>query len=147
MRAFILAAIAACATIATPATQTPSTTTVYVSDLTETHASIGWGRLGKDVSVSATPLRLNGVTFAKGLGTHAMSDVRYDLAGLCTRFDAVIGVDDAVTAGSVRFQVLADGVLLYDTSPVVGRPMTGADPGLRVSVDVSGRRALSLRVS
>ena len=41
-------------------------------------------------------LTINGVTFAKGLGAHAASDVSYFLGGACTRFKASIGIDDEV---------------------------------------------------
>ena len=39
---------------------------------------------------------LNGATYAKGLGGHAASDVRYALGSGCTRFKADVGVDDEV---------------------------------------------------
>src|SRR5687768_4897 len=124
-----------------------STTTTYLSDMTATSATIGWGSIGKDVSVEGRPLRLNGVTYPKGIGTHATSEIRYRLATNCSRFLAVVGVDDEISYGSIRFQVWADGVLLWDSFPVVGGNMTGAHPGRPVSVDISGRQNLRLLVT
>ena len=90
---------------------TPST---YFSDLTWTSMTNGYGPVEKDQSNGqnaagdGTTLTLNGTTYAKGLGAHAASDVRYALAAGCTRFKASVGVDDEVaTGGSVVFQVFA----------------------------------------
>ena len=45
-------------------------------------------------------LRINGTSYAKGLGGHATSDVSYFLGGACTRFKASIGIDDEVPASN-----------------------------------------------
>lgn len=123
-------------------TATTGTVTSYLSDITAASATIGWGSIGKDVAVMRGPLRLNGVTYAKGIGTHAASDIRYKLDRRCTRFQAVVGVDDYVTRGSIRFQVWADGSMLFDSGN-----MTGMYPGMPVSVDVTGRYELRLLVT
>ena len=50
----------------------------------------GWGPVEKDRSngeagaSDGEPITLNGVTYAKGLGAHAASDVRYALNGACS---------------------------------------------------------------
>ena len=87
-------------------------------------------------------LSIGGVTFAKGLGVHARSEVRYTMAGKCSTFSARVGVDDEVGSnGSVIFRVYADAVKLYDSGVRTGS-MAAAD----VSVNVSGRNELSLVV-
>ena len=49
----------------------------------------GWGPVERDQSNGdlaaddGAPLRLRGVTYAKGLGMHAVADVRYALGGGC----------------------------------------------------------------
>jgi endonuclease/exonuclease/phosphatase family metal-dependent hydrolase len=116
--------------------------TSYLSDMPAVSATIGWGTIGKDVAVMRTPLRLNGVTYAKGIGTHSTSDIRYSLGRRCSRFQAVVGVDDYVSRGSIRFQVSADGQLLYDSAN-----LTGTHPGIPMSVDVTGREQLRLLVT
>jgi hypothetical protein len=62
------------------------------------------------------PLSIGGTQYAKGLGTHAPSEVTIALGARCSAFDASIGLDDETTAdGSVDFQVLADGQVRYDS--------------------------------
>ena len=62
----------------------------------------GWGPVEKDKSNGENgagdghTLTLNGITYTKGLGAHAASDVRYALAANCTRFKASVGIDDEV---------------------------------------------------
>jgi hypothetical protein len=122
----------------------------YLSDLNWRLMSNGWGPVELDLSngdngpKDGRTLTLNGTTYAKGLGVHAPSEVRYGLAGLgCTAFRAQVGVDDEVGSnGSVIFQVWVDGAKLYDSGP-----MTGTTPTRDVSVDVTGRAELRLAVT
>jgi hypothetical protein len=120
-------------------------TTSYVSDLTPTSSTNGWGPVEKDRSNGeqgtgdGRTITLNGTTFAKGLGAHAASDVRYALSS-CTSFTAQVGVDDEVgTNGSVVFQVFGDSTKLYDSGV-----MTGATPTKSVNVDLTGKTQLGL---
>ena len=109
----------------------------------------GWGPVEKDQSNGESgsgdgrTLTLNGQTFAKGLGAHAASDVRYNLGGSCSRFKASVGVDDEVgTQGSVVFQVYADATKVYDSGA-----MTGATATQGVDVSVAGANELRLVVN
>ena len=87
-------------------------------------------------------MRLGTVTYSKGLGVHALSDLRYALGSGCTTFAADIGIDEEVAAaGSVIFQVYTDGTKRYE-SPV----LTGASATVPVSVDITGRAQLQLLV-
>ena len=123
--------------------------TRYLSDLSWTSMSNGWGPVEKDLSNGENltgdghTLTLNGQTFAKGLGAHASSDVKYSLLALgCTRFQASVGVDDEVGAlGSVVFQVLLDGAKVFDSGT-----MTGSSVTKLVDVDVTGKAQLELVV-
>ena len=84
-------------------------------------------------------MTLNGATYAKGLGTHAASDVRYALGGTCSRFRASVGVDDEVgTYGSVVFQVYADATKVYDSGT-----MTGSTATKIVDVSIAGAGTLA----
>jgi glucose/arabinose dehydrogenase/uncharacterized protein (DUF2141 family) len=125
---------------------TPPTTSTYVSDLTWTSMTNGWGPVEKDRSNGEAaagdgrPITMNGQVFAKGLGAHAASDVRYNLSGACTRFKASVGIDDEKRPnGSVAFQVYADATKVYDSGVVTG---TSAAK----SVDVSTAGATELRL-
>ena len=58
---------------------------------------------------------MNGTTYAKGLGVHAVSEIRYALSRL-QRFKAEVGMDDEVgSAGSVVFEVYADATKVFDS--------------------------------
>ncbi|MFD0369287.1 endo-alpha-N-acetylgalactosaminidase family protein [Streptomyces sp. NPDC127114] len=126
----------------------PPTADAWASDLDWTSASNGWGPVEKDGSNGETgtgdggPLRIGGVTYAKGLGTHASAKIRYYLGGRCTSFTAEVGVDDVqTTRGSVRFGVLADGTEKV-TSPV----LRAADGAWSLTADVTGASYVELVV-
>ncbi|MFF9194712.1 endo-alpha-N-acetylgalactosaminidase family protein [Streptomyces sp. NPDC014779] len=126
----------------------PPTADVWASDLDWTTASNGWGPVEKDGSNGETgsgdggPLRIGGVTYAKGLGTHAPARVRYYLGGHCTSFTAQVGVDDVQTSrGSVRFAVLADG-----TEKAASPVLRAADSAWSLTADVTGASYVDLVV-
>jgi RHS repeat-associated protein len=132
-------------------TSPPSGTSEYLSDLAYTVVANGYGPVEKDrsngenLAGDGVPLRLNGVTYSKGLGTHAASEIRYGLAGDCSRFTAAVGIDDEVPdamPGDVVFEVYGDGSLLW-TSGLM-QPATATR---LVDVDVSGRTTLRLVVT
>jgi hypothetical protein len=127
----------------------PSTARFYLSDRAWTSMTNGWGPVERDRSNGdqaegdGATLTLNGVTYPKGLGVHAPSDVRFALNGACTSFMAVVGVDDEKGAeGSVIFQVWTDGVKQFDSGV-----MTGAMPGANVNVSVLGVKEIALIVT
>ena len=66
---------------------------------------------------TAVTLTLNGVTYAKGLGVHAASDVRYAISGELHRASRPrSGVDDEIgPTGSVVFEVYAGATKVYDS--------------------------------
>jgi hypothetical protein len=125
-------------------------TDVFLSDLTPTLAQNAWGPYERDRSNGETaagdggPITLKGQTYAKGLGTHAPSELRYNLVGgNYTEFRADIGIDDeAGSNGSAIFQVWVDGVMKY-ASPL----MTGNSTTQSVVVDVNGGGTLRLVVT
>jgi endonuclease YncB( thermonuclease family) len=135
----------------TPTTAAPPAagTTIYLSDVAWAFLSSGWGPVELDHSNGemsggdGQTLTLNGATFAKGLGAHAASDIRYNLAGNCTTFTAQVGVDDEVGSnGSVVFQVWTDGTKLFDSGT-----MTGTSATVLISVNLTGRNELQLIVT
>jgi hypothetical protein len=127
-----------------------SATTAYLSDLTWTSGVNGWGPVEKDLSNNDLAAgdgrlqRLNGISYAKGLGVHALSDVRFNLAGSCSAFAAEVGVDDEAVGpeGSVVFQVWGDGVKLYDSGAMRFDAATKL-----VNVNVAGKKELRLYVT
>jgi hypothetical protein len=118
---------------------------VPISDLAPSFASQGWGALGTDRSVMGRPLVIAGRRFARGLGTHAASEVAYDLEGPYTAFEAWVGVDDEMLRypqASVVFRVLGDGRTLFSSG--IMRPKM---PAVRVQVPLRGVRQLRLVVT
>ncbi|WP_234321285.1 NPCBM/NEW2 domain-containing protein [Streptomyces katrae] len=75
----------------------------YLSDLEWASAANGWGPVerdrsnGRQAAVDGTPISFGGVTYAKGLGVHAPSEIVYHLGGTADRFTALVGIDDFST--------------------------------------------------
>ena len=129
--------------------QPPPQGTSYLSDLTWTSMTNHCGPVEKDRSNGncgagdGGTLALNGVTFAKGLGAHAGSELTYFLGGSCTRFKASIGLDDEVPGanGSVTFRVYADTTLVFDSGV-----MNAASATQTIDVSVQGAAVLRLEL-
>ncbi|ONI84668.1 alpha-glucosidase [Saccharothrix sp. ALI-22-I] len=121
----------------------------HVSDLPFMSESNGWGPVERDQSNGETsrgdgnPLTIGGVVYAKGIGVHAPFELSVYLGRECATLTAVIGLDDETTSpGSVVFQVFGDDRPLYDSGV-----LHGTDPARSISVDTTGVRMLSLRVT
>lgn len=98
-----------------------------------------------DREVGGGPLRLQGHTYAKGIGTASVSQIQYYLGGNCTSVSAVIGIDDVVNqvssqGGTAVFQVYADGQKVYDSGVVTRQATQNLDVG------VAGANVLTLAV-
>ncbi|MFC3897761.1 glycoside hydrolase family 97 catalytic domain-containing protein [Lentzea rhizosphaerae] len=120
-----------------------------VSDLPFMSETNGWGPVERDTSngenngADGKAMSVGGVTYTKGLGVHAPSDVGIYLGRGCTRFTAKIGLDDETSEpGSVAFQVVGDDEPLYDSGILRGK-----GPAIPIDVDITGVRMLSLRVT
>jgi|GEM_PF-1580431 len=120
----------------------------FLSDLAWIKESNGWGPVERDASNGEKPagdgraISLRGVTYPRGVGVHAPSEIRVALNGAYSTFRSDVGVDDEVgRSGSVNFEVWADGERLFAGPPVNGRSDVEA-----IVVDVSGRHELLLRV-
>ncbi|MEK6644055.1 MAG: NPCBM/NEW2 domain-containing protein [Planctomycetota bacterium] len=93
-----------------------------------------------DRSVTGTVISLRGRSFEKGIGTHSMTSMTFDLKGDYERFTAVVGIDDTASPhGSVILRVLADGRELFKSPPLHGSTETHA-----ITVDMSGVKSLTL---
>ncbi len=133
--------------VAGPAAAVDSTT--YLSSLPTLSAVSAWGPMERDRSNGGLGARdgrtltLNGQTFARGLGVHAPSDVRFRVPASCTAFRSTVGVDDEVgSRGSVVFKVYRGTTKVYDS----GR-RTGTSANATVSVPVAGGNLLRLVVT
>ncbi|OKJ22896.1 RNA polymerase subunit sigma-24 [Streptomyces sp. CB00316] len=81
--------------------------------------------------------------YAHGVTVHARSSVTIQLNRPCTRYEAMVGVDDLTMGlGAVRFSVYdGDGTRLW-RSPV----MAGGAPAVPVSVGIAGQSSIRLVV-
>jgi len=124
-------------------------TFVELGSLRQESSSQGWGTLGINKSVSGTPLSVGGQKFESGLGTHAQSEIVYDVEDLSVKaFTARVGVDDApkdhpsVKNASIVFQVFVDGEKKFDSGV-----MRIGDQAKPVNVDLTGAKILKLVVT
>lgn len=117
----------------------------YLSDINWESATTTYPSLPtqKDKSVYLQPISINGKTYTKGIGTHASSEIVYDLAKNFTNFETDMGIDSEVGSyGSVIFQVYGDGVKLYDSGVV-----TGGTSAKSIRLNVTGVSKLKLVVT
>ncbi len=126
--------------------------TAFLSDLPWTYAANAVGPVERDrsnggrLAGDGKPLTLRGTAYPKGLGISAGSKVIFRLAKKCSKFSALVGVDDETKgAGSVQFQVLADGERLYPSAELA--TLTGTDAPQAVEVDLTGKQRLTLLVT
>ncbi|WP_328405692.1 NPCBM/NEW2 domain-containing protein [Streptomyces sp. NBC_00390] len=128
----------------------PPAGTHALSDLTWAWAAGGWGPVerdrsnGEQAAGDGRTLTIGGTTYAKGLGTHAASDISYYLGAACSRLTVNVGVDDEAdgTGGSVVFRVYRDGTLVADSGRITGAE--GAEP---LTADLTGGLELRLVVT
>ncbi|MEV7976591.1 NPCBM/NEW2 domain-containing protein [Streptomyces sp. NPDC086519] len=121
----------------------------YLSDLPWLSAGNGWGPVERDTSNGETaagdghPITIGGVVYAKGLGTHAQSEVDYYTGKTCERVTADVGVDDEEAAnGTVSFEVWADGTKVASTGV-----LTTDMPAQPLTADVTGAEVIRLVVT
>jgi alpha-galactosidase len=125
---------------------TPPAGTTQVSALPASLSASAWGPVERDRSNGeraagdGRTLTIGGTTYARGLGVHARSEVRYYLGGRCTSFQAWAGVDDESGAeGSVTLEVWGGGSMLATTGVV-----RGTDAPKRVTANVTGLQYVHL---
>lgn len=98
-----------------------------------------------DRAFDGGPLRAGGRTWARGIGVHAPSRLTFALDGSWGELRGAAAIDEAVLAqaqrGSVRFRVLADGQLRWE-SPL----LRGGDAPASFSIELDGTQELVLEV-
>ena len=102
----------------------------------ERDQAVGGSALG-----DGTPLTVDGRVFARGFGARATSAISVSLGGRAALFHAWVGIDDTADPNDrARFQVVADGTVLFDSGT-----RSGGQPALSTSVrDVRGVEELLL---
>ncbi|MBK7947364.1 MAG: NPCBM/NEW2 domain-containing protein [Deltaproteobacteria bacterium] len=127
----------------------PEPTAVYVSDLPWTASTNDFGPVERDqanggvAAGDGPPLRLGGVTYPKGVGIAAYSEITLNLGQQYDRFRSFIGLDDSRDGlcGRVQFEVLLDGVVNYTSGAFVSTTATGS-----IDIPVGNANAMTLKV-
>ncbi len=125
--------------------QAPGLRSVPLGTLIPDSVRQDWGSLQRDLSVWGKPLQIGDRKFSEGLGTHANSELVFELEEPWERFEAWVGVDAAMRQykeASVVFKVLGDGRELFQSGV-----MRAETPAARVSVPLAGVRQLKLVVT
>ncbi|MGL4819171.1 MAG: NPCBM/NEW2 domain-containing protein [Bacilli bacterium] len=120
-----------------------------LSDLRWNSATTSFGSVQKDRASSGGTLRLTDETgavrsFARGIGTHAHSEIVYNVKNsMYTRFTSWVGMDRAVfgQSGAVEFEVWTDGNRVWSSGV-----MRSTDPMKQVQVDLTNVSTLKLVV-
>lgn len=86
-------------------------------------------------------LSLGGIVYRHGIGTLSINELIVDLKRQGTRFESMIGIDDAARTGqgSVTYEIWLDNRRAFTS-----RLIKAGDPPQRVSVDLSGVRFMEL---
>ncbi|UQN08231.1 NPCBM/NEW2 domain-containing protein [Deinococcus sp. QL22] len=134
----------------TPLSLTAGENNLYYEPILAAHNS--WGPIeidrsnGEQQAGDGETLTLNEVTYTRGYGTHAGSELRFSLKGTdatCTRFTSQIGIDDEVgSLGTVVFEVYLDGQKAYDSGTMIGASVTKT-----VDLNITGKQELRLVVT
>jgi fibronectin type 3 domain-containing protein len=112
-----------------------------LSDIAWVSATTGFGTIHLDQSILGNPITLRGAVYPRGIGTHAISQIVYNLGGAYSTFTSDIGIDDEVSnPGSVIFQLLGDNNAVLYTSAT----LTKASAVVHVNVSVVGVQQLAL---
>jgi NPCBM/NEW2 domain len=132
-----------------PSSPPPPGSATFLSNLTWTSATNGWGPVerdrsnGEQAAGDGRTMSVRGNPYSKGLGVHAASDISFNLGGQYSTFLTDVGLDDETGGqGSVTFQVFVDGSKLYDSGVV-----TGTSAVKSVNVNVAGKSTLRLVVT
>ncbi|MFO7973161.1 MAG: NPCBM/NEW2 domain-containing protein [Candidatus Hydrogenedentota bacterium] len=120
----------------------PPSSAVWLDSLDLSPIRQDWGRPRAGRSVGRNEMRVGGIRYPHGLGTHAFSECHIELYENCERFLAMAGIDDEVGPnGSVIFEVWVDDALRWK-SPV----LKGNDAPHLVEVDLASASRLTLIV-
>jgi hypothetical protein len=99
----------------------------------------GWGSLRRDFACTQDALRIGERVFARGLGTHAVSQIVYRIGGRYSGFEALVGLSHP--QGLVQFRIYGDSRLLAESGVV-----RHGDQPKRMRVDLAGVHELKLVV-
>ena len=96
----------------------------------------------RDAGLSGGKIKMNGVTYERGIAVHARCVLTYDLEGRYETFEALAGFDDEARGkGRVDFRVLADDRELYAEPD-----LRGDSPPVPIKLKLAGATQLKIVV-
>ncbi len=103
-------------------------------------ASAGFGSVQVNKNCNGQPIRVNGKTYSKGFGTHAVSIIHFQLpAGhQYTHFKALAGLDNGGTDQAACGNAVSVGFAVYTEAPRVTRSIAGPNTQDRSSENALG---------
>ena len=132
--------LSACAAFASAVSFGDTLIPLDETGLVRMRSGFGSAKAGK--SVDGNALRVGGVEYRRGVGTHAPSTHRIAANGNALSFSALVGVDDECGGkGSVVFRVIADGKVVAEVAA------KGGEAAKQISADLAGTKRIVLEVT
>ncbi len=109
--------------------------TVWLDEIDpQGHYVQDWGLPGINRAVNRSPLSVGGVTYERGIGSHAISRMLFDTGGKALRLRGSAGPDDNnMFATNLEFKILGDGRELWRSGV-----MTRGDAARSFDLDLTG---------
>ncbi len=126
----------------------PNQKIFYLSEMEPITAKQDWGNLNKNKSINGNPLTIYGKIFEKGLGTHANSEIEYDIEKYnAIKFVSFVGQDHE-TNGTIQFSVYFDYGEGYDPKPVFqSEILTNKNEAVKVELNIENIKKIKLIAS
>lgn len=105
-------------------------------------ATQDYGTIQFNRSVDGKALSVGKRHFAHGIGTHAHSNITFDLPANSIGFDVIPGIDDEVASADLKFEIWEDDKLLWSSKTYYGFE----DP-TKISVKLNKGKKLTLIVN
>ncbi len=115
----------------------------FLTDLTLVYAKQDHGTMALHRSFDGNHLSLANRRYAQGIGTHAGSDIQYQLPEGASEFSFSVGLDDEVGTADVQFSVWGDNKLLWESEPYLGHERDLSTH----TIDVRGVQKLNLKIA
>lgn len=99
----------------------------------------GWGDLQVNKSVDGHQFHIQGKSFEEGFGTHAPSEITFDVRKEFKHLSALVGLDDeSLCSDGVKIRVIGDGSVLFEIPKIVPQEL------MSIEVDIPGVQILSI---
>lgn len=115
----------------------------FLTTLPLVYAKQDHGTMALNRSYDGNYLSIANRRYAQGIGTHASSDIQYQLPVDAAEFSFIAALDDEVGTADVQFSVWGDEKLLWESKPILGYER---DIPV-IKLDVRGVQKLTLKVA